>query len=63
MKQSIITQRREALGLTVDELAFLCCVTPRTVKTWERSGVGNARLKHLLLLGHVLGVSLEDLLK
>lgn len=61
--RSIITARREALGLTQKELADLCGVHETTVHKWELHGMKSARTYNIVMLATVLNISTDELLR
>lgn len=59
---SQIRKRRQALGLSQDELAARVYATRQSVSNWE-NGKTCPDIKSLLLLGEVFSASLDDLVK
>lgn len=60
---NFIRIRREQLGLSKKDLAYLCNVTSKTVTHWERCGIANCRITRICLLAEVLRVSIDELLE
>lgn len=58
---NFIMQNRKAKKLTQKQLADKLCVTDRAVSRWER-GVGTPDISLLILLGEILGVSVNEIL-
>lgn len=58
---NFIRQNRNAKKLTQKQLADKLCVTDRAVSRWER-GVGTPDISLLVLLGEILGVSVNEIL-
>lgn len=52
MSGDTLRRRREALGLTQEELAYVLEVNPQTVSNWER-GVGRIKRMVGLALAHL----------
>ena len=60
---NLIKQKRLSLGLTQSDLAYLTCLSPRTIQKYEREGIPSGiRVNKLSLLSCVLGITTDDLL-
>lgn len=60
--KSVITERREAIGMSREWLAILTGVTADTVKRWERNGIAHVHLSMIVKIADALSMSIDELI-